>query len=446
MSKKIYNQSEIKNLENNPNIKSVTERSITYSSEFKTKAIKQSLQGMTATQIFELAGLPFRLIGEGKANQSLSRWKKLYKRHGEDILLQETCGTGQSGSYGSRGQLSLEEALEKANARIAYLEGNLELVKKLELHERSVKNDRKNDLTKQERFELINQIIRENQLVGMVNHLCNLAGVSRSGYYYWLSSSYKRNECERNDWEDFQLLYRVFLDKKKCGIDEIKMALENEYSIIMNHKKIRRIMRKNAIISTIRAAKPYRKIMKATQENATKKNILNRQFNHNMPYKVFLTDITYLPYGSGQWAYLSAVKDGSTGEIVAHHFSTSLKMNLVYETLDKLNDVIKDMPLMDRYIHSDQGIHYTYPVFQEKVKDIGLIQSMSRRGNCWDNAPIESFFGHMKDVVLSERRETLQDLWYAVEEYIEFYNNHRYQKKLKKMTPTAYRDHLLWAV
>ncbi|MCH2988206.1 helix-turn-helix domain containing protein, partial [Listeria monocytogenes] len=97
-----------------------------YSSEFKTKAIKQSLQGMTATQIFELAGLPFRLIGEGTANQSLSRWKKLYKRHGEDILLQETCGTGQSGPYGSRGQLSVEEALEKANARIAYLEGNLE--------------------------------------------------------------------------------------------------------------------------------------------------------------------------------------------------------------------------------------------------------------------------------------------------------------------------------
>ncbi|WP_353617461.1 IS3 family transposase [Carnobacterium sp. PL17GRE32] len=71
---------------------------------------------------------------------------------------------------------------------------------------------------------------------------------------------------------------------------------------------------------------------------------------------------------------------------------------------------------------------------------------MSRRGNCWDNAPMESFFGHMKDVVLAERRETLQDLWYAVEEYIEFYNNHRCQKKLKKMTPTAYRDHLLWAV
>lgn len=136
--------------------------------------------------------------------------------------------------------------------------------------------------------------------------------------------------------------------------------------------------------------------------------------------------------------------DGATGEIVAHHFSTSLKMNLVYETLDKLNNVIKDMPVMERYIHSDQGVHYTYPVFQEKVENMGLIQSMSRRGNCWDNAPMESFFGHMKDVVLSERTETLQDLWYAVEDYIEFYNNRRYHKKLKKMTPTAYRDHLLW--
>ena len=444
MSKKIYSQAEIQALRNNPNVKSVTEKSITYSSEFKIKAIKQSKQGMKSTQIFELAGLPSHLIGKGKSDQSLSRWKRLYKDHGEDVLLQETRGSKNNGPYGPREQLSLQEALDKANARIAYLEGNLELVKKLEQHERSVKNDKRNDLSKQERFRLINQIIRENQLAGMVSHLCDLAGVSKSGYYYWLNSSDKRAERDRNDWEDFQLLYRIFLDKKKCGIDEIKMALETEYHVVMNHKKIRRILRKNNIISSIRAVKPYRKMMKATQENATKKNLVNRQFDQGIPYKVFLTDITYLPYGSGQWAYLSAVKDGATGEIVAHHFSTSLKMNLVYETLDKLNNVIKDMPVMERYIHSDQGVHYTYPVFQEKVENMGLIQSMSRRGNCWDNAPMESFFGHMKDVVLSERTETLQDLWYVVEDYIEFYNNRRYQKKLKKMTPTAYRDHLLW--
>ncbi|MCZ4415847.1 IS3 family transposase [Enterococcus lactis] len=367
MSKKIYSQAEIQALRNNPNVKSVTEKGITYSSEFKIKAIKQSKQGMKSTQIFELAGLPSHLIGKGKSDQSLSRWKRLYKDHGEDVLLQETRGSKNNGPYGPRKQLSLQEVLDKANARIAYLEGNLELIKKLEQHKRSVKNDKRNDLSEQERFRLINQIIRENQLAGMVNHLCDLARVSKSGYYYWLNSSDKRAERDRNDWEDFQLLYRIFLDKKKCGIDEIKMALETEHDVVMNHKKIRRILRKNDIISSIRAAKPYRKMMKVTQENATKKNLVNRQFDQGIPYKVFLTDITYLPYGSGQWAYLSAVKDGATGEIVAHHFSTSLKMNLVYETLDKLNNVIKDIPVMERYIHSDQGVHYTYPVFQEKV-------------------------------------------------------------------------------
>ena len=79
-------------------------------------------------------------------------------------------------------------------------------------------------------------------------------------------------------------------------------------------------------------------------------------------------------------------------------------------------------------------------------KDNDSFKSMSRKGNCYDNSPMVSFFGHMRDVVLPERSETLHDLCYAVEAYIKFYNNHRYQKKLKKMTPTAYRDHLLWPV
>ena len=105
MSKKIYSQAEIQVLRNNPNVKSVTEKSITYSSEFKIKAIKQSKQGITSTQIFELAGLPSHLIGQGKSDQSLSRWKRLYKDHGEDVLLQETRGSKNNGPYGPREQL-----------------------------------------------------------------------------------------------------------------------------------------------------------------------------------------------------------------------------------------------------------------------------------------------------------------------------------------------------
>lgn len=443
MSKKIYTEREIELLEKNPNVKGVSSKSITYSPEFKIRAVKQSEHGLTSTVIFEEAGLPEELIGKGKAHQSLGRWKKSMTLKGEESFYQETRGKG-AGPLGSR-KGSLEEQLAEANAQIAYLEGNLDLVKKLELHERSVKNGTKIALKTNERYALINRIIREYQLNGMVKHLCEVAEVSRSGYYYWLNSETTRFDKYEQDRYDFELLHHVYLEKKKCGVEEIKMALEHEYGIVMNHKKIRRILRLHGIISPIRKANPYRKMMKVTQEHKTKKNVVNRRFDQGVPYKVLLTDITYLPYGNGHMAYLSAVKDGATGEIVAHHFSPSLKMDLVYRTLEKINAITRDIPETERYLHSDQGVHYTHPTYQESVEKMGFIQSMSRRGNCWDNAPIESFFGHMKDIVLSKKRETFQDLWHAVEDYIAFYNHNRYQKKLKKMTPVAYRDHLLWA-
>lgn len=443
MSKKIYTEQEIEILKRNPNVKNVSSKSITYSADFKIRAVKQSQNGMTSTVIFENAGLPEELVGKEKAHQSLKRWKKSMKIAGEEGFYNEKRGK-TAGPTGSQ-NVSLEEQLAEANARIAYLEGNLELVKKLELQERSVKNGKGIVLRTHERYELINHIIREYQLKGMVKHLCEIAGVSRSGYYYWLNNEAARFGKYEQDSNDFELLHQVYLEKKKCGVEEIKMALEEEYGIVMNHKKIRRILRMHGVISPIRTAKPYRKIMKATQEHHTKKNLVDRNFNRGIPYKVLLTDITYLPYGNGQMAYLSAVKDGATGEIVAHHFSTSLKMDLVYQTLKKLDSVTRDIPETERYLHSDQGFHYTHPTYQKNVEEMGFIQSMSRRGNCWDNAPMESFFGHMKDVVLSQKKENLQKLWHAVDEYITFYNHSRYQKKLKKMTPIAYRDHLLWA-
>lgn len=442
MSKKLYTEYEIEILQKNPNIKAVSTRSITYSPAFKLKAVNQSKSGMTSTVIFESAGLPESLVGKGKPTQCVKRWKKRLEMSGEKGLLNETRGKGTRSREKQKG--SVEDQLEEAKARIAYLEGNLDLVKKLEIQERSVKNEKENGLKISERYELIDSIIREYRLKGMVKYLCKIAEVSRSGYYYWKNNEATRYKKYEQDSNDFELLHQVYIEKKKCGVEEIKMALDAEYDVVMNHKKIRRILRLHGIMSPIRKAKPYKKMMKATQEHQTKKNLVNRDFDRGTPYKVLLTDITYLPYGKGQMAYLSAVKDGATGEIVAHHFSTSLKMNLVYRTLEKLECITSDIPETERYLHSDQGFHYTNPTYQSNVEKMGFIQSMSRRGNCWDNAPMESFFGHMKDVVLSDRQESLQDLWNSVEDYITFYNHGRYQKKLKKMTPVAYRDHLLW--
>jgi len=164
----------------------------------------------------------------------------------------------------------------------------------------------------------------------------------------------------------------------------------------MNPKKIRRLMRKYNFFAKVRRANPYKNIAKATQEHKTLPNLLNREFTQDEPGKVFLTDITYLKY-HGKTAYLSCVKDVASREIVAYDLSQTLKMSIVFNTLRKLDEKLDGNVHPEAMIHYDQGFHYTHPEFQKRVKQMNLKQSMSRRGNCIDNAPMESFFGHMKD-------------------------------------------------
>jgi putative transposase len=279
-----------------------------------------------------------------------------------------------------------------------------------------------------------------------LSFLCKLAGVSRSGYYAWLEAATTRQRKDEQDEMDIKHIKSIFQQKKeKVGALQIKMILENDYFIVMNHKKIRRLMRKYGFIARVRKANPYKKMIKATQEHRTCPNHLNREFNQEEPGKVLLTDITYLYYSNGQKAYLSCVKDGSTNEILAHYLSTSLDMDIVYKTLDKLKEAMENQFHPDAIIHSDQGVHYTNPVFQDKIKKLGITQSMSRKGNCWDNAPMESFFGHFKDEVDYKECNSLGELKQIVDSYMKEYNNHRYQWGLKKMTPAQYRGHLLAA-
>ena len=113
---------------------------------------------------------------------------------------------------------------------------------------------------------------------------------------------------------------------------------------------------------------------------------MNRKFKQGVPEKVLLTDITYMPYGNGKIAYLSTVKDSSTNEILSHHLSKNLKMDIVISTINKLFLLNSDNIHKDAFIHSNQGFHYTSPIFQKLFKKYNLGQSMSRKGNCWDNA------------------------------------------------------------
>ena len=257
-----------------------------------------------------------------------------------------------------------------------------------------------------------------------------MADVSRCGYYKWL----RRVDLPDKDYDDYIKVKEVFdKGKGKYGWRSVKMGLP-----AMNHKKIQRIMRKYGLRTKVRRKNPYKQMMKKNLEHRTFPNKLQREFRQIVPFKFFCTDITYIPFQS-RFAYLSVIKDIATGEVIAWNMSLYLEMALVTET-------IKNMRLEsyeDIMIHSDQGFHYTNPDYIELVKELKMIQSMSAKGKCIDNAPIESFFGHMKDELDYEDCRSFEELRSKIAEYMQYYNSERKQWTKQKMTPVQYRNHLL---
>ncbi len=279
----------------------------------------------------------------------------------------------------------------------------------------------------------------------MVHYLCGLVGVSRSGYYNYFTEKASQNRAKRAlaDEELKETILKAFkFRRRKKGARQIKMTLENQYQIIFNLKRIGRIMKKFGIVCPIRRANPYRRMAKATKEHRTCRNILGRKFKQGVVGKILLTDITYLTYRNGKRAYLSTIKDAETNEILAYEVSERITLDIALNTIRKLKRV-RHLLAEGAYIHSDQGVHYTSPVFQQLVKKMGLGQSMSRRGNCWDNAPQESFFGHFKDETDFKNCVTFEDVKKEVKSYMTYYNHYRGQWNLKKMPPVKYRQHLL---
>jgi putative transposase len=258
--------------------------------------------------------------------------------------------------------------------------------------------------------------------------------VSSSGYYKWLNVSSSPDKDEA----DYLLIQKIFENKKrKAGWRTIQMELTTP----MNHKKIQRIMKKYNLFCKIRRTNPYKMIAKKTAEHRVCENKLNREFDIVTPYHFFSTDITYIFYNH-TLAYLSVVKDIATGEVIAWEVSKRLEMNIVLDTLIDLRNTIT-FNLKGILIHSDQGFHYTNPEYIRRVKELGMVQSMSRKGNCIDNCPIESFFGHFKDEVDYKQCKSFEELCLLINQYMKYYNYERKQWTRKKMTPVDYRNHLL---
>lgn len=276
-----------------------------------------------------------------------------------------------------------------------------------------------------------------------VKELCQLSGVSRSGYYKWLSTPDSTPPKSLQDKMDFQLIQDAYNFRGYAkGVMGIRMRLLH-IGIRMNHKKIRRLMHKYGLFCPIRKANPYRRMAKAMRTNSIADNQLKRKFKAFGARTVFLTDITYIPF-QGRFIYLSVIIDAYTEQVMSYVLSKSLEIDFVLETVNKMMDKHATTIESTAMIHSDQGYHYTSTSFRELVKNSDLRQSMSRRGNCWDNAPQESFFGHMKDEldIRVRKWKNFEEAQLAIDDWMDYYNNDRYKTGLGNLSPNEFYTYI----
>ena len=288
-------------------------------------------------------------------------------------------------------------------------------------------------------FEIIHEALRQEDSVLTVSAMCEIAGVSRSGYYRWEAASETREKREMRDRADFALILEAYKYRGyKKGVRSIHMRLLH-MGIVMNPKKIRRLMHKYNLFCPIRKANPYRRMAAALRTNNVAENLLNREFESHGPRAVLLTDITYIRFRNG-FLYLSTILDAYTKEALAHVLSESLEVDFVLETVQIMQHDYGVSLQEETLIHSDQGCHYTSVKFITLVQDLGLRQSMSRRGNCWDNAPQESFYGHMKDELADKMASwsCFEEAKRDIDDWFDYYNHDRYQWQLAKLSPSQF--------
>ena len=299
------------------------------------------------------------------------------------------------------------------------------------------------------KYGLIHEAVRQDGNLLNISALCRIAGVSRSGYYAWLDAAPLRQSREETDSADFALVKQAYEFRGyQKGARSIYMRLLHlDPPVVMNIKKIRRLMRKYGLFCPIRQANPYRRMAKAMKTSHVAKNEINRQFRSYAPRKALLTDITYLFYRGGV-CYLSPILDVCTHEVLAYRLSDNLRVDFVLDMVDAMLGKYGAELDNTTIVHSDQGCHYTSNAFIQKLRDKEFVQSMSRKGNCWDNAPQESFFGHMKDEIaeLIADCDTYNQVSAILDDWMDYYNNDRYQWDLEKLSPKEYYKYRLTGV
>jgi putative transposase len=265
-----------------------------------------------------------------------------------------------------------------------------------------------------------------------VSVMCAFFGISRAAYYAWR----ERTKQPDPDAERKKLVQEAYAaSEMRYGYRRIVLWLAQHRSVVINHKAVLRLMNRLGIHSIARRRKIFTK-KEQLETYHHYQNVLNRDFVASRPNQKWVTDVTYIFTRQG-WAYLSVIKDLFDGFIVAHLMSLSNSVALVTRTVKLAQE--KEKVTAGLILHSDQGHQYTSHAYHALTQQYNITPSMSRRANCWDNAPMENFFGHLKEESLRHvQTPTFEEAKLLVDEYIHFFNYDRIQLKTRQ-TPYQLR-------
>jgi len=266
--------------------------------------------------------------------------------------------------------------------------------------------------------------------------ICEVLNVARSSYY-----KHKKRTKPKKQIQD-ELLSTLITEYHSTFDGILGYRRMTMFINRLNHKSfsegyIHRLMSLKGIKARIRRKKVNRKRVKPEY---VKENILSRDFSSDKPNEKWLTDVTEFSIpGDDRKLYLSPIMDLYDNSIIEYELSFRNNNILVFKMFDK---AVTKHPDAKPIFHSDRGFQYTGRIFKTKIDDADMTQSMSRVGKCIDNGPMEGFFGTLKAEMFYEKKfKSLEELKEKIKEYIEFYNNQRFQKKLKCMAPLEFRNH-----
>ena len=258
--------------------------------------------------------------------------------------------------------------------------------------------------------------------------------MAKSTYYFEIGKKDAVAERNQKMLEEINDIFE--LNKRRYGVRRVHQELINR-GYIVNHKRVQRLMHKAGLVGK----RPKEKYHSYKGEvGKIVDNIIDRDFSTTAPLQKWTTDVSQFSFSWGK-CYISPILDMNTNEIISYDLSLSPNLEQIHRMLDK---AFEKFPTVNGLIfHSDQGWQYQHEYFRSTLREHGIIQSMSRKGNCYDNCVMETFFGRLKNEMYyghEKEYESFESFAKAIEEYIDYYNNQRIQAKTKWMPPVKYRE------